>query len=408
MSAKKSEVLALIPARGGSKSIPHKNTQDFLGFPLIAFSIAAARQATEVTRVIVSTDDEEIAAIAREFGAETPFMRPSEFAQDDTPDLPVFKHALSWLQENEGYSPDYLVQLRPTSPLRKAGLIDRAVAVLQENTEADSVRGLVEASQNPHKMWRLDDKGQMQALLSIEGVDEVYNAPRQSLPVIYWQSGHIDVIRRETIEEKGSMSGDLIWPVHIESKYTVDIDTQSDLRAAEHLAMSGDVEIVWPGKQPRALPEKVKLLVLDFDGVITDDRVWVDAQGNEQVAAHRGDGMGIALLKKKNIEVFVLSSETNPVVSARCKKLGIEAKQGLEDKAQALKALLKERNISAEETVYLGNDVNDLACFPLVACAVAVNDTHPSVKRKADISLSKKGGHGAVRELCDLILESHS
>src|SRR5512145_2909368 len=108
------DILALIPARGGSKSIPRKNIRDFAGHPLIAYSIAAGLQAKLVTRTIVSTDDEEIAAVARQYGAETPFLRPAEFAQDNTTDFPVFTHALAWFAEHEGYHPDIIVQLRPT------------------------------------------------------------------------------------------------------------------------------------------------------------------------------------------------------------------------------------------------------------------------------------------------------
>src|SRR5919201_6543515 len=110
------KILALIPARGGSKGIPRKNILNFAGYPLIAWSIAAAKQASCITRVIVSTDDEEIASVARKYGAETPFLRPSEFAQDNTTDLPVFQHALQWLDEHEGYQPEIVIQLRPTSP----------------------------------------------------------------------------------------------------------------------------------------------------------------------------------------------------------------------------------------------------------------------------------------------------
>ena len=114
----KPEVLAIIPARGGSKGIPRKNINLFANFPLISYSIVAALQAESVTRVIVSTDDEEIAAVSRQWGAETPFIRPAELAQDHTTDLPVFQHALQWLKEHEGYPPDLVIHRRPTSPLR--------------------------------------------------------------------------------------------------------------------------------------------------------------------------------------------------------------------------------------------------------------------------------------------------
>ena len=150
------EILALIPARGGSKGIPRKNIRNFAGYPLIAWSIAVGLQAETVTRVIVSTDDDEIAAVAREYGAEVPFMRPVELAQDRTPDLPVFEHALKMLEEVDGYKPDVVVQLRPTSPIRPRGMVDEAVHILHSHNDADCVRGVVPAGQNPHKMWRFD------------------------------------------------------------------------------------------------------------------------------------------------------------------------------------------------------------------------------------------------------------
>jgi CMP-N-acetylneuraminic acid synthetase len=161
------EVLAIIPARGGSKGIPRKNIRLFAGYPLIAWSIAAARQARLVTRTIVSTDDAEIAAVAREYGAEVPFLRPSELAQDQTPDWPVFEHALRWLDEHEGYRPQIVVQLRPTSPIRPPWCVDEAVRILLDHPDADCVRGVVPAGQNPFKMWRMDAQtGRLQPLLN--------------------------------------------------------------------------------------------------------------------------------------------------------------------------------------------------------------------------------------------------
>jgi CMP-N-acetylneuraminic acid synthetase len=219
------EVLALIPARGGSKGIPRKNIRDFSGYPLIAWSIAAGLKSEFVTRVIVSTDDAEIAAVAREWGAETPFLRPAEFAEDKTTDLPVFVHALEWLEQNEGYKPDVVVQLRPTSPVRPLGLVDDAVRILLQHADADSVRGIVPAGQNPHKMWRLPagEAAPMTNLLAVEGIAEPYNAPRQILPDVYWQTGHIDAIRPAAILS-GSMSGKTIYPLLIDPNFTVDLD----------------------------------------------------------------------------------------------------------------------------------------------------------------------------------------
>jgi N-acylneuraminate cytidylyltransferase len=285
--------------------------------------------------------------------------------------------------------------------------VDRAVETLLKNKKADSVRGVVPAGQNPYKMWRVAEGEPMQPLLKAKGVSESYNAPRQSLPAMYWQTGHVDAIRAATIR-KGSMTGDNIWPVMIDGRYTVDIDTPNDWKRAEWLAFSGEIEVVWPGKQRRGLPRQTRLLVMDFDGVMTDNRVWVSEDGREQIAANRSDGLGIKLLRAAGVESIVISMEVNPVVARRCEKLKIEHHSGIEDKATLLKNILADKNIPASEVVYAGNDTNDLPCFPIVGCAVAPADSHPEVRRQADLVLSKNGGHGAVRELCDLILARNS
>jgi CMP-N-acetylneuraminic acid synthetase len=236
------EVLALIPARGGSKSIPRKNILDFAGFPLIAFSIAAGLAAETVGRLIVSTDDQEIAEISRYYGAETPFIRPVEFSQDNTPDLPVFRHALEWLAENEGYSPDIVVQLRPTSPLRRVAHIDEAVFRLVERPEADAIRTVCVPFQNPFKMWQIGPDGLMNPIGIRLGVThEPYNQPRQVLPEVFWQTGYVDAAWGDTILTKNSMTGDLILPLIIDPSDWVDIDSPDDWRRAEMLIESGEV-----------------------------------------------------------------------------------------------------------------------------------------------------------------------
>jgi YrbI family 3-deoxy-D-manno-octulosonate 8-phosphate phosphatase len=401
------EILALIPARGGSKGIPRKNIRSFAGYPLIAWSIAAAKQATCVTRVIVSTDDEEIAAVAREYGAETPFLRPAELAEDQTTDLPVFEHALQWLEENEGYQPDIVIQLRPTSPIRPKDCVDSAVNILLEHKDADCVRGVVPAGQNPHKMWRFADEGQpMKPLLEVKGIPEPYNAPRQILPPVYWQTGHIDVVRVSTIKQKKSLTGDVIYPLVIDPRYTVDIDTLSDWAKYEELADSG-LTIITPGKAKHPMPEKIDLVISDFDGVITDNRVWVNEDGMEYVAAYRSDSIGVQLLREIGIEVMILSSEPNRVVEARARKMGVHVIHGvgIHEKGRVMREVLEQKNVKAENVIYIGNDVNDLPCFEVAGWSVAVADAYPEVIRAADFVLSNPGGHGALREVCDLILK---
>lgn len=240
------EVLGLIPARGGSKSIPRKNIRLLAGFPLIAYSIAAGLASETITRLVVSTDDDEIAAVARRYGAETPFMRPAEVSQDQTPDLPVFQHALHWLAENEGYQPDIVVQLRPTSPFRRTRHIDQAVYRLLETPTADSTRTVITPFQNPFKMWRITPDGYMTPLLKgLLGADEKYkepyNMPRQALPDVYWQTGYVDAVWTDTILEKNSMTGDRILPLIIDPSEWIDIDSPDDWRRAERLLESGEI-----------------------------------------------------------------------------------------------------------------------------------------------------------------------
>ena len=227
------EALGIIPARGGSKTVPRKNLKLLGGKPLIVWSIEAARVARELDRFIVSTDDEEIAAVAREHGAEVPFLRPDEFARDDTPDLPVFQHALGWLAEREGYRPAMVVHLRPTLPFREPRQIDEVVRLMRE-TGADCVKSIYREDHHPHKMWRMRDG----RLLPYEdtplwrrvGPD----CPRQILEPAYWSAGLVDAIRREVIE-RGSTVGEVVVPYPVDAEACVDLDTERDFVIAEGL-----------------------------------------------------------------------------------------------------------------------------------------------------------------------------
>lgn len=225
------QILGLIPARGGSKSVPRKNIKLLAGKPVIVYTIEEAKKSKYINRLIVSTDDEKIAEISKKCGAEVPFMRPKELAQDDTPDLPVFKHALKWFKENENYVPDIIVHLRPTALLRKVEHIDKGIELLLSNKDADSVRSICIASQIPYKMWKIEN-GYLVPLLGFTK-EELFNQPRQNLPTVYWQNASVDVIRYNTIMKKNSMTGDYILPLVMDDKYSIDLDTELDFRIAE-------------------------------------------------------------------------------------------------------------------------------------------------------------------------------
>lgn len=223
------EVLGLIPARSGSKSVVDKNIREINGKPMIAYSIEHGLASRYVNRVIVSTDSRKYAEISKKYGAEVPFLRPAEYATDTSLDLEVFEHALNWLKENEGYCPDIVVQLRPTYPIRRIEDIDRMIEMMRDDRSIDSIRCITPAKEIPYKMWRKGEKGQIYPLM--QDIPECYNMPRQELPKVYYQNACIDVIRTDVITQMHSMSGKKIVGYEMDENF--DIDTEEEFQAAQ-------------------------------------------------------------------------------------------------------------------------------------------------------------------------------
>lgn len=226
--------LGIVTARGGSKSIPRKNIKELAGKPLIAYTIEAAKAAGVFDRLIISTDNEEIASVARAYGCEVPFMRPKELAEDNTQHLPVIQHAVSWLKENETYYPDYLMILQPTSPLRQPFHIKEAVDLILRNPDADSILSVSEIPENfsPYKAMVLDETG---ALKLFNG-DVVKNrtARRQDLSKTYWSTGSIYLFKTELLfETEPNFYGRKVLPYVVDKKYAVDINEPEDWEYAE-------------------------------------------------------------------------------------------------------------------------------------------------------------------------------
>jgi CMP-N,N'-diacetyllegionaminic acid synthase len=226
------DVLVLIPARGGSKSVPRKNIIPLMGKPMIAWAIEHALASKYVTRVVVTTDDEEIAAVAKSYGAEVPFMRPAELAQDLSVDIEFHRHAIEWLKQHENYEPDMVINLRPTPPSRQPAVIDKAIETFAAHPEIDALRSVHLAQQSPFKMWTIDEKGYMRPVSTLAGVAEPYNQPRQKLPMVYWQDGYIDITRSKVILEQISTTGRVILPFIIDEP-AADVDYPDDLSEAE-------------------------------------------------------------------------------------------------------------------------------------------------------------------------------
>lgn len=228
------EVLGIIPARGGSKGVPRKNIKPLLGKPLIAYTIEEAFKSRYIKRLIVSTDDEEISEVAKAYGADVPFLRPSDLAEDHVTDLPVFQHALKYLRQTEGYRPNIIAHLRPTAPLRTHDHIDQGIELLV-SSRADSVRSVCIAPKHPCKMWKFEGQDIVPFLPKAICGEEAYNLPRQSLPSVYIQNGSVDVAWWNTIMEKNSMTGKRIVGMLMKTEDSVNIDTEVDFLVAEVL-----------------------------------------------------------------------------------------------------------------------------------------------------------------------------
>jgi len=231
-------ILAIIPARGGSKGIPRKNIKPLAGKPLIAWMIDAAKGSKHVTRTMVSTDDDEIAAVAREHGADVPFLRPKDIAADMSTDVEFLTHALETLKESEGYEPDVVLRLPPTSPLTTSAHIDQGIETLISDETLDAVRPIIEVPKHPYKFWKISDDGKtLEPFLSKEftGFDEPHNLPRQLFPKVHMHTGSMDVMRPRTVLEMKSTSGNRLGFFEMPLECSVNIDHPLDFDLAELL-----------------------------------------------------------------------------------------------------------------------------------------------------------------------------
>ena len=387
------EILAIIPARGGSKGIPRKNVLPLAGKPLIAHSIAAALASRLVTRVVVSTDDAEIAAVARNHGAEV-VMRPDALAGDVARSEDALLHVLDTLEETEGYRPEAIAFLQCTSPLTAPEDIDGTLVALEEK-QADSALAVVPFH---YFLWSASGDG------SAEGInhDKSFRLMRQQREPEFVETGAVYAMRTEGFRQARFRFFGKTVMHEIPVEHWQEIDEPADFRIAEE-RMS---RLARSGPSPDVLPARVAALVMDFDGVLTDDRVFVSSAGEESVACSRSDGMGIELLRNAGLAMTVISKEQNAVVAARCRKLKLECSHGIDTKLPLFLNWLEERGIAPGDAIYVGNDINDLPCMEAAGCAVAPADAHPRAKAAARIVRSADGGRGVIRELADMLIES--
>ena len=222
-----SECIAIIPARSGSKSIKDKNLAILDGHPLLAYSIISAIMSKEIDRVIVSTDSIEYAEIAKKYGAEVPFLRPAELAQDKSTDYDFMAHAVDWFSSNISLQPEYLVHLRPTTPLRDPKVIDDAIKLIKNQKESTSLRSIHLSPESPFKWLRKDENN---FLMSLDGRDsnlDKYNGPRQDFPDVYIPNGYVDIVKSQIIKERQVLHGDRV--LAFETPFCTEVDAIEEL-----------------------------------------------------------------------------------------------------------------------------------------------------------------------------------
>lgn len=403
-------VVAIIPARGGSQGIPMKNLQRVGGQSLLARAVLAAQGTRLITDVVVSTDHPRIRQEAERLGA-TVINRPDELSGSIASSESALLHALDNLPADAGTgarsdapadlravtpagltdpaNPAVTVLLQCTSPFIDSQALDAAVGRVLNGRE-DTVFA---AASNHSFLWR-NVNGSADAV----GHDAAHRPRRQDREPQYRETGAFYVMRTDGLRTHQHRFFGRIGIQQVPEETAMEIDSPTDLEMARAMSRGNGTD--W------ALD--VDALVTDFDGVHTDDRALVDADGTEHVRVSRRDGLGVARLRSAGVPQLILSTEANPVVTARATKLKIEVQQNVDDKASALQAWLAERRLDPARVAYVGNDVNDLAAMGLVGWPVAVADADPDVLAAARIVLSGAGGQGAVREACERVLASQS
>ncbi len=388
--------IAIIPARGGSKGVPGKNLMRIGGVSLVERAVRACLAAGMIDAVYVSTDDADIARAATEAGAGV-ISRPAELAGDTASSEAALEHALGYLDWVE-VDTDIVVFVQCTSPFIDPADLDRGVRLVASG-DADSVFAGAETYEF---LWRgLLGRGPV-ALVDGQNHDRSHRPRRQDRIPDYRETGAFYVMSGPGLRTARHRFFGRTAVVPVPPLTAVEIDTLDDVAVAAALA-----PVLDPMLDPEPLLD-VDAVITDFDGVHTDDTALVDQSGAETVRVSRSDGLGVERLRRAGIPLLIVSKETNPVVRARAAKLGVEVLHGVEHKAEVVRDWLRSQGIPASRTAYVGNDINDLGPMDLVGWPVAVADAQPEVRAAARRVLSRAGGQGAVRELCDLVLRGRS
>lgn len=382
-------IIAIIPARGGSKSIPKKNMIDFCGKPLIAWSIEHALGSRHVDGVYVSTDNEEIASISEEFGASI-IERPSELATDTSSSEVVLDHAITEVQKACG-NIDLVVFLQATSPVRESSDIDNACeTLLTENFDSLFSAAVLD----DFCVWEKTQQG-------MESVTFNYldRGMRQDREPYFLENGSIYIFKPNILIEHNNRLGGRIGIYLMPMWKSFEIDSLEDLDFCSYVMSN---KLIQKKDDDESLSD-VELIVYDFDGVMTDNKVLVREDGKESVIVNRSDGLAVGMIKQSGFRQMIFSTEKNKVVEARARKLGIPVVAGVDDKKEALSSYCKDNKIHLDNVIYIGNDINDLEVMMSVGYPICPQDAYPNIRKISRIVLSSPGGYGVIRELLALI-----
>ncbi|MEU8573577.1 acylneuraminate cytidylyltransferase [Streptomyces asoensis] len=403
--ARTRRVLAVIPARGGSKGVPAKNLAPVGGVPLVARAVRECRATRLVTDVVVSTDDHAIAAAAREAGAEV-VLRPAAIAGDTATSEAAVLHAMDAHEALHGAPVDVVLLVQCTSPFLVREDVDGVAAAVAEQG-ADTA---VTVAPFHGFVWRRSEEAADGGF----GVnhDKSHRPRRQDRPQDLLETGAAYAMDAAGFRRHRHRFFGRTELVRTDPARVLEIDDPHDLARARALAPVFDADLPHSGFRTGGassrgyLPtaDDIDAVVLDFDGTQTDDRVLIDSDGREFVSVHRGDGLGIAALRRSGLRMLILSTEQNPVVAARARKLRLPVLHGIDRKDLALKQWCEEQGVAPERVLYVGNDVNDLPCFALVGWPVAVAGAHDVVRGAARAVTTVPGGSGAIREIAGWIL----
>jgi len=383
---KENYIVSIIPARGGSKGVPRKNIRKLRGKPLIAYSIEQSLSSPHIDQTIVSTEDAEIAEISREYGARV-IVRPKELTEDMIPTESVLIHVIKEL-DKENIEPDYVVLLQPTSPIRRASDIGKAIETLIDGN-GDS---LLSVCENKSFLWSKDSKPL--------NYDYRARPRRQEKEWELAENGSIYIMKTKLLLEKGNRLGGKIVFYVMPDWASFEIDAPFDFELVEYLTQK---------KLPFLFDnlKKTRLAIFDIDGVFTDGSVYLDEQGKELLRFSRIDGKGIELLKNAGVDIAVITSEYSKIVEERMKKLKIDYVYiGRKDKVMVYESLKEKFSLTDDEIAYCGDDINDMDIIEKVGFTACPKNAVAAVKQKCHYVSPCRGGAGFVREICDMIIAS--